>query len=190
MFLSKQYKAPDVIENGKVVREGALINPPAHTGNPTEDGAAFERWEASMKEGVKNGTVEVVEHSNVNFGMIVSADKVKQHVVRVYEGGRPVDIIFNTSPSVPRAINGLNNKTVVLNDWFSRQVKAGTRLMAQAMTTYNPAFVGKNFMRDYLFANTMLMSKEDRTYRANFNKNIVKARSVMFDYVKGKSLLG
>ena len=190
MFLSKQYKEPDVIENGKVVREGALINPPAHTGNPTEDGAAFERWETSMKEGVKNGTVEVVEHSNVNFGMIVSADKVKQHVVRVYEGGRPVDIIFNTSPSVPRAINGLNNKTVVLNDWFSRQVKAGTRLIAQTMTTYNPAFVGKNFMRDYLFANTMLMGKEDRTYRANFNKNIVKARSVMFDYVRGKSLLG
>lgn len=190
MFLSKQYKAPDVIENGKVVREGALINPPAHTGNPTEDSAAFERWETSMKEGVKNGTVEVVEHSNVNFGMIVSADKVKQHVVRVYEGGRPVDIIFNTSPSVPRAINGLNNKTVVLNDWFSRQVKAGTRLIAQTMTTYNPAFVGKNFMRDYLFANTMLMGKEDRTYRANFNKNIVKAHSVMFDYVKGKSLLG
>ena len=190
MFLSKQYKASDVIENGKVVREGALINPPAHTGNPTEDSAAFERWETSMKEGVKNGTVEVVEHSNVNFGMIVSADKVKQHVVRVYEGGRPVDIIFNTSPSVPRAINGLNNKTVVLNDWFSRQVKAGTRLIAQTMTTYNPAFVGKNFMRDYLFANTMLMGKEDRTYRANFNKNIVKAHSVMFDYVKGKSLLG
>ena len=190
MFLSKQYKAPDVIENGKVVREGALINPPAHTGNPTEDRAAFERWEASMKEGVKNGTIEVVEHSNVNFGMIVSADKVKQHVVRVYEGGQPVDIIFNTSPSVPRAINGLNNKTVVLNDWFSRQVKAGTRLIAQTMTTYNPAFVGKNFMRDYLFANTMLMGKEDRTYRANFNKNIVKAHSVMFDYVKGKSLLG
>ena len=190
MFLSKQYKTPDVIENGKVVREGALINPPAHTGNPTEDSAAFERWETSMKEGVKNGTVEVVEHSNVNFGMIVSADKVKQHVVRVYEGGRPVDIIFNTSPSVPRAINGLNNKTVVLNDWFSRQVKAGTRLIAQTMTTYNPAFVGKNLMRDYLFANTMLMGKEDRTYRANFNKNIVKAHSVMFDYVKGKSLLG
>ncbi len=190
MFLSKQYKAPDVIENGKVVREGSLINPPAYTGNPTEDSAAFERWETSMKEGVKNGTVEVVEHSNVNFGMIVSADKVKQHVVRVYEGGRPVDIIFNTSPSVPRAINGLNNKTVVLNDWFSRQVKAGTRLIAQTMTTYNPAFVGKNLMRDYLFANTMLMGKEDRTYRANFNKNIVKARSVMFDYVKGKSLLG
>ena len=190
MFLSKQYKAPDVIENGKVVREGALINPPAHTGNPTEDRAAFERWETSMKEGVKNGTVEVVEHSNVNFGMIVPKGAVKQHVVRVYEGGKPTDIIFNTSPSVPRAINGLNNKTVVLNDWFSRQVKAGTRLMAQTMTTYNPAFVGKNFMRDYLFANTMLMGKEDRTYRANFNKNIVKARSVMFDYVKGKSLLG
>lgn len=190
MFLSKQYKEPDIIENGKVVREGALINPPAHTGNPTEDRAAFERWEASMKEGVKNGTIEVVEHSNVNFGMIVPKGAVKQHVVRVYEGGRPVDIIFNTSPSVPRAINGLNNKTVVLNDWFSRQVKAGTRLMAQTMTTYNPAFVGKNFMRDYLFANTMLMGKEDRTYRANFNKNIVKAHSVMYDYVKGKSLLG
>jgi putative uncharacterized protein (fragment) len=190
MFLSKQYKEPDIIENGKVVKKGALIYPPAYTGDPQIDGAAFERWDAAMKEGVKNGTIEVVEHSNVNFGMIVSADKVKQHVVRVYEGGRPVDIIFNTSPSVPRAINGLNNKTVVLNDWFSRQVKAGTRLMAQTMTTYNPAFVGKNFMRDYLFANTMLMGKEDRTYRANFNKNIVKARSVMFDYVKGKSLLG
>ena len=190
MFLSKQYKEPDVIENGKVVKKGALIYPPAYTGDPQIDGAAFERWDAAMKEGVKNGTIEVVEHSNVNFGMIVPKGAVKQHVVRVYEGGKPTDIIFNTSPSVPRAINGLNNKTVVLNDWFSRQVKAGTRLMAQTMTTYNPAFVGKNFMRDYLFANTMLMGKEDRTYRANFNKNIVKARSVMFDYVRGKSLLG
>ena len=190
MFLSKQYKAPDVIENGKVVREGALINPPAHTGNPTEDSAAFERWEASMKEGVKNGTVEVVEHSNVNFGMIVSADKVKQHVVRVYEGGRPVDIIFNTSPSVPRAINGLNHKAAISNHWIYKNLQAGTRLMAQTMTTLNPAFVGKNFTRDYLFANTMLLGREDMSYAANFNKNIVKARSVMFDYVRGKSLLG
>ena len=190
MFLSKQYKAPDVIENGKVVREGALINPPAHTGNPTEDRAAFERWETSMKEGVKNGTVEVVEHSNVNFGMIVSADKVKQHVVRVYEGGRPVDIIFNTSPSVPRAINGLNHKAAISNHWIYKNLQAGTRLMAQTMTTLNPAFVGKNFTRDYLFANTMLLGREDMSYAANFNKNIVKAGSVMFDYVRGKSLLG
>ena len=190
MFLSKQYKAPDVIENGKVVREGALINPPAHTGNPTEDSAAFERWETSMKEGVKNGTVEVVEHSNVNFGMIVSPDKVKQHVVRVYEGGRPVDIIFNTSPSVPRAINGLNHKAAISNHWIYKNLQAGTRLMAQTMTTLNPAFVGKNFTRDYLFANTMLLGREDMSYAANFNKNIVKAGSVMFDYVKGKSLLG
>ena len=190
MFLSKQYKAPDVIENGKVVREGALINPPAHTGNPTEDSAAFERWETSMKEGVKNGTVEVVEHSNVNFGMIVSPDKVKQHVVRVYEGGRPVDIIFNTSPSVPRAINGLNHKAAISNHWIYKNLQAGTRLIAQTMTTLNPAFVGKNFTRDYLFANTMLLGREDMSYAANFNKNIVKAGSVMFDYVKGKSLLG
>ena len=190
MFLSKQYKAPDVIENGKVVREGALINPPAHTGNPTEDRAAFERWEASMKEGVKNGTVEVVEHSNVNFGMIVSADKVKQHVVRVYEGGRPVDIIFNTSPSVPRAINGLNHKAAISNHWIYKNLQAGTRLMAQTMTTLNPAFVGKNFTRDYLFANTMLLGREDMSYAANFNKNVMKAGSVMFDYVRGKSLLG
>ena len=190
MFLSKQYKAPDVIENGKVVREGSLINPPAHTGNPTEDRAAFERWEASMKEGVKNGTVEVVEHSNVNFGMIVSADKVKQHVVRVYEGGRPVDIIFNTSPSVPRAINGLNHKAAISNHWIYKNLQAGTRLMAQTMTTLNPAFVGKNFTRDYLFANTMLLGREDMSYATNFNKNIVKAGSVMFDYVRGKSLLG
>nr|DAX41355.1 MAG TPA: Type I restriction enzyme [Caudoviricetes sp.] len=190
MFLSKQYKAPDVIENGKVVREGALINPPAHTGNPTEDRAAFERWEASMKEGVKNGTVEVVEHSNVNFGMIVSPDKVKQHVVRVYEGGQPVDIIFNTSPSVPRAINGLNHKAAISNHWIYKNLQAGTRLMAQTMTTLNPAFVGKNFTRDYLFANTMLLGREDMSYATNFNKNIVKAGSVMFDYVRGKSLLG
>jgi hypothetical protein len=190
MFLSKQYKAPDVIENGKVVREGALINPPAHTGNPTEDRAAFERWEVSMKEGVKNGTVEVVEHSNVNFGMIVSADKVKQHVVRVYEVGQPVDIIFNTSPSVPRAINGLNHKAAISNHWIYKNLQAGTRLMAQTMTTLNPAFVGKNFTRDYLFANTMLLGREDMSYAANFNKNVVKAGSVMFDYVRGKSLLG
>ena len=190
MFLSKQYKEPDVIENGKVVKKGALIYPPAYTGDPQIDGAAFERWDAAMKEGVKNGTIEVVEHSNVNFGMIVSADKVKQHVVRVYEGGRPVDIIFNTSPSVPRAINGLNHKAAISNHWIYKNLQAGTRLMAQTMTTLNPAFVGKNFTRDYLFANTMLLGREDMSYAANFNKNIVKARSVMFDYVRGKSLLG
>ena len=190
MFLSKQYKEPDVIENGKVVKKGALIYPPAYTGDPQIDGAAFERWDAAMKEGVKNGTIEVVEHSNVNFGMIVPKGAVKQHVVRVYEGGRPVDIIFNTSPSVPRAINGLNHKAAISNHWIYKNLQAGTRLIARAKTTWNPAFVGKNFMRDYLFANTMLMGKEDRTYRANFNKNIVKARSVMFDYVRGKSLLG
>ena len=190
MFLSKQYKEPDVIENGKVVKKGALIYPPAYTGDLSVDGAAFERWDAAIKEGVKDGTIEVVEHSNVNFGMIVSPDKVKQHIVRVYEGGKPVDVIFNTSPSVPRAINGLNHKTAISNHWIYKNLKEGTRMMAQTMTTLNPAFVGKNFSRDYLFANTMLFGREDMSYVVNFNKNITKATPVLLNYVKGKSLLG
>lgn len=190
LLLSKLYKDVDAKdEDGRTIK-GEVKYPPKYTGDTEHDAKAYADWIAEMKAGIENGTIEEVRQDNVNFGKIVPPAAVKQHIVRVYEGGVPTDVIFNTPPAVPRAINGLNHKTAISNHWIYKNLKAGTRMMAQTMTTLNPAFVGKNFSRDYLFANTMLFGREDMSYVVNFNKNITKATPVLLNYVKGKSLLG
>ena len=190
LLLSKLYKDVDTKDEVGRMIKGEVKYPPKHTGDTEHDAKAYADWIAEMKAGIENGTIEEVRQDNVNFGKIVPPAAVKQHIVRVYEGGVPTDVIFNTPPAVPRAINGLNHKTAISNHWIYKNLKAGTRMMAQTMTTLNPAFVGKNFSRDYLFANTMLFGREDMSYVVNFNKNITKATPVLLNYVKGKSLLG
>ena len=190
LLLSKLYKDVDTKdEDGRTVK-GEVKYPPKYTGDTEHDAKVYVDWTAEMKAGVENGTIEEVRQDNVNFGKIVPPAAVKQHIVRVYEGGVPTDVIFNTPPAVPRAINGLNHRTSIGNAWLLRQAKAGTRLMAQSMTTLNPAFVGKNFTRDYLFANAMLVGRENADYVKNFNANVVKAAPILMSYVRGNSLLG
>ena len=190
LLLSKLYKDVDAKdEDGRTIK-GEVKYPPKYTGDTEPDAKAYADWIAEMKAGIENGTIEEVRQDNVNFGKIVPPAAVKQHIVRVYEGGVPTDVIFNTPPAVPRAINGLNHRTSIGNAWLLRQAKAGTRLMAQSMTTLNPAFVGKNFTRDYLFANAMLVGRENADYVKNFNANVVKAAPILMSYVRGNSLLG
>ena len=190
LLLSKLYKDVDAKdEDGRTIK-GEVKYPPKYTGDTEHDAKAYADWIAEMKAGIENGTIEEVRQDNVNFGKIVPPAAVKQHIVRVYEGGVPTDVIFNTPPAVPRAINGLNHRTSIGNAWLLRQAKAGTRLMAQSMTTLNPAFVGKNFTRDYLFANAMLVGRENADYVKNFNANVVKAAPILMSYVRGNSLLG
>ena len=190
LLLSKLYKDVDTKDEVGRAIKGEVKYPPKHTGDTEHDAKAYADWIAEMKAGIENGTIEEVRQDNVNFGKIVPPAAVKQHIVRVYEGGVPTDVIFNTPPAVPRAINGLNHRTSIGNAWLLRQAKAGTRLMAQSMTTLNPAFVGKNFTRDYLFANAMLVGRENADYVKNFNANVVKAAPILMSYVRGNSLLG
>lgn len=190
LLLSKLYKDVDTKDEVGRTIKGEVKYPPKHTGDTEHDAKAYADWIAEMKAGIENGTIEEVRQDNVNFGKIVPPAAVKQHIVRVYEGGVPTDVIFNTPPAVPRAINGLNHRTSIGNAWLLRQAKAGTRLMAQSMTTLNPAFVGKNFTRDYLFANAMLVGRENADYVKNFNANVVKAAPILISYVRGNSLLG
>ena len=190
LLLSKLYKDVDTKDEVGRTIKGEVKYPPKYTGDTEHDAKAYADWTAEMKAGIENGTIEEVRQDNVNFGKIVPPAAVKQHIVRVYEGGVPTDVIFNTPPAVPRAINGLNHRTSIGNAWLLRQAKAGTRLMAQSMTTLNPAFVGKNFTRDYLFANAMLVGRENADYVKNFNANVVKAAPILMSYVRGNSLLG
>ena len=190
LLLSKLYKDVDTKDEVGRAIKGEVKYPPKHTGDTEHDAKAYADWIAEMKAGIENGTIEEVRQDNVNFGKIVPPAAVKQHIVRVYEGGVPTDVIFNTPPAVPRAINGLNHRTSIGNAWLLRQAKAGTRLMAQSMTTLNPAFVGKNFTRDYLFANAMLVGRENADYVKNFNANVIKAAPILMSYVRGNSLLG
>ena len=52
-------------------------------------------------------------------------------------------------------------------------------------TTRNPLFIARNFSRDYIYANTMLMVKEDATYTARFNKNMPLAFAALTRQKRG-----
>jgi hypothetical protein len=126
-------------------------------------------FEERMKQMQEIGmAAQSSKHLNIG-GLFIKPKQAEQHEVQVDQNGVHYTIYINANPAIARAINGDNKKSIAKDMGFIGNV---TRAMAMNFTTRNPLFIARNFSRDYIFANTMLMVKEDATYTARFNKNI------------------
>lgn len=99
---------------------------------------------------------------------------LKEHQVVVKRNGESYVVTINGNPRAAQALNGLTNPD---NDMTGAVGKVYyiNRQLSQFYTTRNPDFVVSNFLRDTLYANTMVHVRESQGYAMRFHKNHVKA---------------
>lgn len=113
---------------------------------------------------------------------VVGKAKEMQHQIIVKRGGRDVVIIVNGDPRVAMAVNGLTNPDSDTNGHegsFFKWMSSAHRYLAGVYTSYNPIFVVKNFIRDIIYANTIVRVKESPSYALRYHKNVGKLAGQM-----------
>lgn len=108
---------------------------------------------------------------------VVGKAKEMQHQIVVKRGGRDVVIIVNGDPRVAMAVNGLTNPDGNVGGDIGPIFKAGAALnrkLAGYYTSLSPNFVVKNFIRDIIYANTIVWVKESPSYALRYHKNVGK----------------
>ena len=128
------------------------------------------------------------QKDNLNIPYRVVGDRdLRQHQVLIKQGGKDYVLTINGNPRVAQALNGLtnpDNDTSGALGAILHLSEAINRQLSAFYTTRNPDFIVSNFMRDMLYANTMVWVKESPNYALNFHKNFAKLNPVMM-----KSLL-
>ena len=108
---------------------------------------------------------------------VVGKAKEMQHQIIVKRGGRDIVIIVNGDPRVAMAVNGLTNPDGNVGGDIGPIFKAGAALnrkLAGYYTSLSPNFVVKNFIRDIIYANTIVWVKESPSYALRYHKNVGK----------------
>ena len=113
---------------------------------------------------------------------VVGDANLRQHQVLVKRNGRDYVITINGNPRAAQALNGLTNPDNRMSGSIGsiiNTVGAINRTLSALYTTMSIDFVAGNFLRDTLYANTMVWIKESPRYARRYNKNYVKTKRVM-----------
>ena len=136
----------------------------------------MQEFEERMKQ-LAEENPELYKHGRqtveVPYRVVESRD-LKQHQILVRRNGRNYVITINGNPRAAQAVNGLTNPDNDMSGAIGAILKAGQNLNRQLSafyTTRNPDFVVSNFIRDALYANSMVWVKERPNYALRFNKN-------------------
>lgn len=117
---------------------------------------------------------------NVPYRVVESWD-LKQHQVLVKRGGRNYVLTINGNPRAAQALNGQTNPDNDNSGYIGAILKVGemvNRQLSAFYTTRNPDFVVSNFIRDMLYANSMVWVKESPNYALRFYRNIGRCNPV------------
>lgn len=105
---------------------------------------------------------------------VPSAREMNEHIVMVKRNGKNYQLTINGNPRLAQAVNGLTNPdseaTGGMNT-FINLVKRFNRFMSLNFTSRNPTFVARNFVRDMMYANSILHVKESEGYAARYHLN-------------------
>ncbi len=106
---------------------------------------------------------------------------VKEHQVIVKRNGESYVVTVNGNPRAAQAVNGLTNPDNELNGGVGKVLKWAryiNRQLSQVYTTRNPDFAMANFIRDFLYSNTMVHVKEDPGYASKFHWNYARTNPI------------
>lgn len=143
----------------------------------------LQDFEARMEE-LAEQDPEKYKHGkdtiNVPYRVVESRD-LKQHQVLVKRGGRNYVLTINGNPRAAQALNGQTNPDNDNSGYIGAILKVGemvNRQLSAFYTTRNPDFVVSNFIRDMLYANSMVWVKESPNYALRFYRNIGRCNPV------------
>lgn len=129
---------------------------------------------------------------NVPYRVVESRD-LRQHQVIVKRGGRDYVITINGNPRAAQALNGQTNPDNDTSGSVGQVIHLigdVNRTLSTLYTTLQPDFVASNFLRDCLYANSMVWVKESPKYAYAYNKNyaklpIARMKSLLAKHRKG-----
>ena len=116
------------------------------------------------------------DHPEIPYRVIGDRD-LRQHQVLVKQGGKDYVLTINGNPRAAQALNGQTNPDNDMSGALGAILHAAesvNRQLSAFYTTRNPDFIVSNFMRDMLYANTMVWVKESPNYALRFHKNFAK----------------
>jgi len=125
----------------------------------------------------------------IGIPYVVKPGSISEHQVIVQRGGRTYVLTINGNPRAAQALNGLTNPNVKMEGAIGDILKAGdyiNRQMSAFYTTRNPNFVASNFIRDALYANSMVWVKESPNYALRFHRNFAKYNPTVVGYLLNK----
>lgn len=108
---------------------------------------------------------------------VVRDRDLREHQVLVKQGGKDYVLTINGNPRAAQALNGQTNPDNDMSGALGAILHFGeviNRQLSAFYTTRNPDFTVSNFMRDMLYANTMVWVKESPNYAIRFHKNFAK----------------
>lgn len=124
---------------------------------------------------------------------IVDQRDLRQHQVVVRRGGRSYVLTINGNPRAAQAINGLTNPDNDISGAIGVILKLAERVnreLSAFYTTRNPDFIISNFLRDMLYANSMVWIKERPNYALRFHRNHAMVNPAMMKILFAKHRKG
>ena len=126
----------------------------------------------------------------VNIPYRVLGDSaMHQHQVIVKRGGRDYVLTVNGNPRLAQALNGLTNPDNDITGAIGEVLRLASvinRQLSAFYTTRNPDFIVSNFMRDMLYANSMVWVKESPNYALRFHYNVARCNPVQLKILLSK----
>lgn len=129
---------------------------------------------------------------NIPYRVVESRD-LRQHQVIVKRNGRDIVLTVNGNPRLAQALNGQTNPDNDMTGAIGAILQAGeavNRQLSAFYTTRNPDFIVSNFLRDMLYANSMVWIKENPNYARRFNRNCMLANPAMMKILMAKHRKG
>lgn len=124
---------------------------------------------------------------------IVDQRDLRQHQVVVRRGGRSYVLTINGNPRAAQAINGLTNPDNDISGAIGVILKLAERVnreLSAFYTTRHPDFIISNFLRDMLYANSMVWIKERPNYALRFHRNHAMVNPAMMKILFAKHRKG
>lgn len=153
---------------------------------------AFERRMEQLAKDFPDKYKRGKDAENIPYRVVDSRD-LHEHQVVVKRGGRDVVLTVNGNPRLAQALNGQTNPDNDVSGGIGRVMQWGeavNRQLSAFYTTRNPDFVVSNFLRDALYANSMVWVKEGRNYALLFHNNFRKVNPVQMRILFGKYMEG
>lgn len=147
--------------------------------SPAEVERKMRDFEYAMQQAAKNDPAHFRKQKDnpaIPYRVVESRD-LRQHQVLVKRNGRDIILTINGNPRASQALNGQTNPDNDVSGAIGAIMRLGetvNRQLSAFYTTRNPDFVVSNFMRDMMYANTMVWVKESPNYAWRFHKNVAK----------------
>ena len=147
--------------------------------SPAEVERKMRDFEYAMQQAAKNDPAHFRKQKDnpaIPYRVVESRD-LRQHQVLVKRNGRDIILTINGNPRAAQALNGQTNPDNDVSGAIGAIMRLGetvNRQLSAFYTTRNSDFVVSNFMRDMMYANTMVWVKESPNYAWRFHKNVAK----------------